>query len=137
MASLPSTLLSRLSEDSAALTPLSLPSDLPSATRQVREYAQRKLLTLTPAALTRLGDLLDSSDEKISLGAITKVLEKSPATQAEATSLAAESLPPAAIEALAAALASFASAASAHLAASAATPIAAEVLTTEESPDAL
>lgn len=135
-APLPSSLLTRLQEDSTYLATPTLPADLPSATRLMREHAQRKLLHLTPTALNRLGDLVASSDEKVSLGAISKVLDKSPATQSDISTLASEALPPEAIEALASALASFASAAASHLtaaSASQAAPIIATATIIEES----
>lgn len=122
-APLPPSLLTRLSEDMASANRSVATADLPTSAASMRLYAHRKLLTMTPRALSTLDSLLDA-DPKIALGAATKILDKSLATRDDPAnqSLATEALPPAALEALSSALASFASAAAATLTAAAATP---------------
>jgi hypothetical protein len=106
---LPIALLQRLStEGTEALASLAQGADATGASA-MRQYANRRLNTMVPKALGNLSSLLDCSDPKTQLTAISKVLDTAPATrpldprQAEGLS----ELPESAINALVAGLAAF------------------------------
>lgn len=106
---LPVALLQRLAtEGTEALTSLAEDADTTGA-GAMRAYANRRLNTMVPKALGNLSSLLDSSDPKTQLAAVSKVLDTAPATkpldprQADALG----ELPESAINALVAGLAAF------------------------------
>lgn len=106
---LPVALLQRLAtEGTEALVSLAQDADTTGA-GAMRAYANRRLNTMVPKALGNLSSLLDSSDPKTQLAAVSKVLDTAPATKPldprQADVLG--ELPESAINALVAGLAAF------------------------------
>lgn len=89
MATLPASLLASLNRsETEALTTLATSPDPSEATPSMRSFADARLLSLTPTALTTLEELLSASDLKVRQAAATQILDRSPATRpAVATSL--------------------------------------------------
>ena len=75
--SMPLTLLNRLNQDLAHALTDSTPAD----PTPMLQYANSKLLSMTPKALGCLDRHMNSSDPKISLSAATQTLDRSPATR--------------------------------------------------------
>lgn len=98
---LPASLLSALhhaeTEALGAIAPLSPADSVPS----MRAFADARLLSLTPQALTTVEELLTASDLKVRKDAALAILDRSPATKPTATfGPSGISLPPAAVAAL-------------------------------------
>lgn len=92
---LPPSLLARIASDAAeAAKDLSSP-DLAAATASSRTLASRRLLSLTPRAISTLERLTSPSiSEKVQLGAAQEILRRSPATRDDLDS-SSPVLPPA------------------------------------------
>jgi hypothetical protein len=106
---LPIVLLQRLSsEGNEALKSLAL-DDSSASSATMRQHANRRLNTMVPKALSNLNNLLDSSEPKVQMTAISKVLDIAPATKPLDPRLegVVSELPESAITALVAGLAAF------------------------------
>lgn len=101
--SLPPALLNKLNRERSDMASCLATSDLRSAVTASRDYAQRKLLSMTPKALDGLDTLMDSYDPKTRLSAISKVLDSSAATRVDplaSGAISTDALPAAAVTAL-------------------------------------
>jgi hypothetical protein len=107
---LPPALLSRLRSDAASFCEANSSSSLSDATQSGRSYSSRRLLALTPKALSTVDRVMSSQNDKDALAAASLVLAKSPATRDEISLGSDSSLSSSLVSALAASLSSFASA---------------------------
>lgn len=107
---LPPALLARLRSDALSFSESAASSSLSDATSSGRGYASRKLLSLTPKALSTVDRVMSSQNDKDALAAASLVLSKSPATRDESTLLGDSALSSSLVAALSSSLQSFASA---------------------------
>lgn len=80
---IPSSLIERLNRENTALSEsLATNEDLPTVTAQAKNYASRRLLSMTPKALSTLDRCMSPEvDEKVQLSAASEVLKRSPAIE--------------------------------------------------------
>lgn len=108
----PASLLDRLSKDTEILdTTLATSATASLSVPAAKDLAQRQLLAATPRAIDKLKTLMDSGNEKVELGAASKILDISPATASELTTGGQSSIPAEAMASLINSLSTFAQAA--------------------------
>lgn len=108
----PASLLERLSKDTLSLDEtLAASSTASLSVPAAKDLAQRQLLSATPRAIDKLKNLMDTADDKVSLGAASKILDLSPATASELSSGGQSSIPAEAMASLINSLSTFAQAA--------------------------
>jgi hypothetical protein len=108
----PASLLDRLSKDTEVLdSTLAASSAASLSVPAAKDLAQRQLLAATPRAIDKLKTLMDSGNEKVELGAASKILDISPATASELTAGGQSSIPAEAMASLISSLSTFAQAA--------------------------
>ena len=108
----PASLLERLSKDTESLdSTLAASSAASLSVPAAKDLAQRQLLSATPRAIDKLKNLMDTADDKVSLGAASKILDLSPATASELSAGGQSSIPAEAMASLISSLSTFAQAA--------------------------
>ena len=106
----PASLLAKLAADTDSLHSSLSSGAAVSSTAPTRDLATRKLLASTPEAIDTLRNLMNTGDDKVRLGAASKLLDKSPAVDQTPTAAVA-ALPPEALSSILETLSSFAKAA--------------------------
>lgn len=108
----PASLLEKLSKDTDNLDlELSREVEASASIPAAKDLARRRLLAATPRAIQTLETLMESGEEKVKLGAASKILDKSPATETEMGSAGSGSIPAEAMASLISSLSTFAQAA--------------------------
>ena len=108
----PASLLEKLSKDASSLDlELSRDNEASASIPIAKDLARRRLLAATPRAIQTLETLMESGEEKVKLGAASKILDKSPATETEMGSAGSGAIPAEAMASLISSLSTFAQAA--------------------------
>jgi len=108
----PASLLEKLSKDTSSLDlELSRDNEASASIPIAKDIARRRLLAATPRAIQTLETLMESGEEKVKLGAASKILDKSPATETEMSSAGSGAIPAEAMASLISSLSTFAQAA--------------------------
>ena len=130
---LPPEIISRLNTEAIAEGALSQFDTANATTAQMRAYAAGRLNAMTPKALTSLNHLLSSTEPKVQMTAISKLLDLAPGTKPLDARVEAQltELPESAISAIAVAFTAFAKA---FIASSPASPDLIVTVTKEETP---